>query len=283
MRRVRWLAAALLLAGFHPAEAETPPRALLALFETTGVSLPQGPLPNGLRFVLYDDGEVITRSGPTPADPDPPGRGVRYGKLDPAATESLWRDAVADVKTIAAIDSGIPNMQDAGVTILEIWDGDRYRRFSATVRPCQAEGRDFTAGPWAKVRAMTDRAFLKVCDRLMQFQIPAPLPWKPKAAELRLGALDGAAERQADWPKAWPPAPADLKPKSAVAFCAPLNDADFSATLVKARWSEIGQTGLAIDAGRSAVIWDWYFDLPAEIPLLDEKGATTRSVGTSCP
>src|SRR5690348_7997327 len=82
----------LLCAGSGQSLADDmPPRAIIALFETARISLPQGPLPNGLRFVLYDDGQIITRSGPTQADPDPAGRGVTYGTLSRDAAETLRR------------------------------------------------------------------------------------------------------------------------------------------------------------------------------------------------
>src|ERR1051325_4952173 len=86
--------------------AENAPRPLIAVFETARLSLPQGPLPNGLRFALYDDGQIITRSGPTQTDPDPAGRGVAYGKLARDAAETLRRDAVADLAAVARPHSG---------------------------------------------------------------------------------------------------------------------------------------------------------------------------------
>ena len=233
--------------------------------------------------MLYDDGQVVTRSGPTQADPDPPGRGVTYGLLDRAEAESLRQEATADLKDVAAVDSGIPSLADAGTTILEVWDGSRYHRFRASVWPCQAEGRAFSTAA-QRNRQQTDPAFLKVCDRLLQYKIAAPRPWTPKAVQLLVGAMEDTGERQVDWPKDWPPAPAELKPKSAVPLCAPVSTepSDFSNTLVTARWSEIGRTALVIDANTSAVIWDWYFDLPAEIPMVNEKGEPEPAVGNSC-
>jgi hypothetical protein len=278
------IAAALLCAGIaRPLADDTPPRALVALFETARISLPQGPLPNGLRFVLYDDGQIVTRAGPTEADPDPAGRGVAYGVLDRDAAETLRSDAVADLKTVADPHSGLAAAAEVGSTILEVWDGDQYRRFSANAWPCATEGRVF-AGGWQRNRAETDPHFLKVCDRLMQYKIAAPQPWVPKAVKLMICALEDPPERQVQWPKDWPPAPADLKPKAAVPFCAPVS-ADinaFSNQLIGARWGEIGRTALVIDRGRSAVIWDWYFDLPAPIPMIAEAGAPEQPVGAEC-
>ena len=291
MRRLRrraisgvWLALILLTAGNVPGAADTAkPRALLALFESTSISLPQGPLPDGLRFALYDDGQIITRSGPTQAEPDPPGRGVTYGLLDPAEAESLRQAAATDLKDVAAVDSGIPSLAEAGTTILEVWDGSRYQYFRASVWPCQAEGRAFSTAA-QRNRDQTDPAFLEVCDRLLHYKIAAPRPWIPKAVQLLIGAMDGSGERQADWPKAWPPAPPALKPKAAVSLCVPVSaePGDFSNTLVTARWGEIGRTALAIDANTSAVIWDWYFDLPAEIPMVNDKGEPAPPIGNSC-
>jgi hypothetical protein len=281
---VWWLAAALLASGIAPSTAdEAKPRALIALFESTRVSLPQGPLPMGLRFVLYDDGQIITRSGPTQADPDPPGRGVTYGQLDRAEAESLRQAAATDLKGVAAVDSGNPSLAEAGTTTLEVWDGSRYQRFRASVWPCQAEGRAFSAAA-QRNRQQTDPAFLKVCDRLMDYKIAAPRPWLPKAVQLLIGAMDGPGERQVEWPKIWPTAPSALKPKAAVPLCAPVSaePGDFSNALVTARWGEIGRTALIVDANTAAVIWDWYFDLPAEIPMVDEKGEPEPSVGKSC-
>lgn len=278
-----WLAAVLLTSGISVAD-ESVPRPLLALFETTRISLPQGPLPDGLRFVLYDDGQVITRSGPTQAEPDPAGRGVAYGVLDRAEVEGLRQEVAADLKEVAAASSGDPRVSEAGVTILEIWDGGRYRRFSAHARPCQAEWRTFTEGVWRDNRERTDRAFLKACDRLLQYKIAHPQVWMPKAVDLRIGAPEGKSDSKVDWPKSWPAAPADLKPKSASTFCAPVSadPGDFSSRLMTARWGDIGRTELVIDAGGSAVIWDWYFDLPAAIPMLNEKGEPDGTVGNAC-
>src|SRR4051812_27179465 len=78
----------------HSTAEETKPRAIMAMFESASDTLPQGPLPLGLNFVLYDDGQIITRSEATQANPDPPGRGVTYGMLDREAAEGLRRDAV---------------------------------------------------------------------------------------------------------------------------------------------------------------------------------------------
>jgi hypothetical protein len=276
-----WLAAALPI--HQPAADDTPSRALLALFETNRISLPQGPLPSGLRFVLYEDGQVIVRSPPTQADPDPPGRGVTYGVLDRGAAEALRRDAATELKEVGAKDSG--GIADIGLTILEVWDGDRYRRFTANGPVCQAEGRDFTAGIWKRIWEQADPHFVKVCDRLLQYRIASPQPWTPKGVELRIGAMDDTPERQVEWPKDWPPAPADLKPKAAVAFCAPVSakPGDFSNTLITARWGAIGRTALVIDASTAAVIWDWYFDLPAPVPMVNEKGEPDGAVGNTCP
>jgi hypothetical protein len=270
----------------HAAAADdAPPRPLLAVFETAGLSLPQGPLPDGLRFVLYDDCQVLVRSGPTQANPDPPGRGVTYGRLGRDAAESLHSEASDALKNVRTVDSGYAGVADAGITILEVWDGDRYRRFTADAWPCQGEGRNFTAGIWKRIRDETDPQFLKACDRLLQYRIPAPQPWTPKSAQLVIGTLDGPAERQVDWPKSWPPAPPDLKPKAGTYFCAAvaLDPRDFSNTLITARWGDIGRTALTIDATTSAVIWDWYFDLPAAIPTLNEKGEPDGAAGNACP
>jgi hypothetical protein len=243
------------------------PHALIAVFETARNSLPQGPLPNGLRFVLYDDGQILTRAGPSEADPDPAGRGVVYGMIGRGAAENLRREAAADLQTITRPVSGLAAAGEVGSTILDVWDGLRYRRFGASAWPCRMEGRVF-AGGWQRNRADTDPQFLKVCDRLLQYKIAAPLAWSPKSVKLMLGAMANPPGRQVPWPKEWPPAPIDLKPKAAIAFCAPVSDAPetFSHGLSTARWNEIGQTALVIDPSRSAVIWDWYFDLPAPIP-----------------
>src|SRR3954470_1518874 len=182
MRLAFWLAATVLASGHAAADESPKPRPLLALFETTRISLPQGPLPDGLRVVLYDDGEIITRSGPTQADPDPPGRGVTFGILERGAAESLWRDAVADLNSVSSTHSGLAAAADAGTTILEVWDGERYRQFSANAWPCAAEGRPIPQGLWQRNREQTDASFIKVCDRLMRYNIPAPQPWAPKAA-----------------------------------------------------------------------------------------------------
>jgi hypothetical protein len=277
-----WLTTALLISGIRPSAADEP-RALLALFETPRVSLPQGPLPNGLRFVLYDDGAIITRSDPTPADPDPAGRGVVFGMLDRGEAEALRIAALSDLRDAAA-KSGTPSLADIGSTVLEVWDGARYRRFSTSVWPCLAEGRALRAGIEQRNRDQTDPHLLKVCDRLRQLKIPNPQPWTPRAVELRIGALDGKSDRKVDWPKSWPTAPTDLRPKAATAFCAPVSadPGDFSNMLATAKWGDIGRTEIAIDANTSAVIWDWYFDLPAEIPMVNEKGDADGAVGNTC-
>jgi len=277
------LATLLLCAGSDRSRAEdaVAPQPLIALFETARLSLPQGPLPNGLRFVLYDDGQILIRSGPTEADPA--GRGVAYGKLDRDAAESLRSDAAADLKTVAKPQSGLAAAAQVGSTILEIWDGDQYRRFSANAWPCAMEGRVF-AGGWQRNRQETDPQFLKVCDRLLQVKIAAPQAWQPKSVKLMIGATEDPPERKLPWPKDWPSAPQDLKPKAAIAFCAPVSrDADaFSHQLITARWDEIGRTALVIDANASAVIWDWYFDLPAPIPMVSENGDPQDAVGITC-
>jgi hypothetical protein len=273
-------ALALLCWGGDRSRAEdgASPHALIALFETARNSLPQGPLPDGLRFVLYDDGEILIRSGPTEAKPDPAGRGVVYGVLGRDAAESLRREAAADLQTITRPVSGLAAAAEVGSTILDVWDGLRYRRFGASAWPCQAEGRVFVGG-WERNRADTDPQFLKICDRLLQYKIAAPLPWQPKTVKLMLGAAGESAERQVPWPKEWPPAPTDLKPKAAKAFCAPVSDDPnaFSRGLSTARWGEIGKTALVIDPSTSAVIWDWYFDLPAAIPTVP-----MAPIGTDC-
>jgi hypothetical protein len=185
---------------------------------------------------------------------------------------------------VAAEYSGDPRLSDAGVTILEIWEGGRYRRFSAHARPCQMAGRSFTEGVWRGNRERTDRAFLKACDRLLQYEIAVPRPWKPNAVQLLIGAMDGSGEQQVQWPKTWPPPPTALKPKSAVPLCVPVGteSSDFSNTLIAARWGDIGRTALLLDANTSAVIWDWYFDLPAEIPMVNESGEIEGGAGNSC-
>jgi hypothetical protein len=278
-------AVVLLCAGGDRSRADdgTAPRPLIALFETARLSLPQGPLPNGLRFVLYDDGQVLIRSGPTEANPDPAGRGVTYGTLDRDVAEGLRHDAAADLKTVTKPQSGLAAAAGVGNTVLEVWDGARYQRFSANAWPCAMEGRVF-AGGWQRNREETDPQFLKVCDRLLQYKIAAPQAWQPKAVKLMLGATEDPPERKVPWPKDWPSAPQDLKPKAAVAFCAPVNrDADaFSNQLIAARWDAIGRTALVIDANASAVIWDWYFDLPAPIPMMGENGAPQDAVGIAC-
>lgn len=278
-----WLSAVLTSAG-DPARADpAPPRAIIALFETARLSLPQGPLPRGLRFVLYDDGQVITRIGPSAAEPDPAGRGVAYGLIERDAAESLRRAVAADLKAIAQPQSGLAAAAEVGSTILEVWDGARTQRFSADAWPCAMAGRVFTGG-WQRNRDSTDAQFLKVCDRLLQYQIAAPRPWQPRAVTLMLGATEDPPAQEVPWPKEWPAAPSGLKPKAAVAFCAPVSTDPnaFSQGLVAARWGDIGQTALVIDAGRSAVIWDWYFDLPAVVPLIAEDG-TAEPVGRACP
>jgi hypothetical protein len=149
------------------------PHALIAVFETARNSLPQGPLPNGLRFVLYDDGQILTRAGPSEADPDPAGRGVVYGMIGRGAAENLRREAAADLQTITRPVSGLAAAGEVGSTILDVWDGLRYRRFGASAWPCRMEGRVF-AGGWQRNRADTDPQFLKVCDRLLQYKIASP-------------------------------------------------------------------------------------------------------------
>jgi hypothetical protein len=276
-----WLATALIFADDLARADPASPRAIIALFETARLSLPQGPLPQGLRFVLYDDGQVITRTGPT--DQDPAGRGVAYGRLERDAAESLRSEAAADLATVAQPQSGLAAAAEVGSTILEVWDGARTRRFSANAWPCAMEGRVF-AGGWQRNREATDPQFLKVCDQLLQYRIAAPRPWQPKAVQLMLGATEDPPAQEVPWPKEWPAAPSGLKPKAAVAFCAPVSTDPntFSQSLVAARWGDIGQTALVINAGRSAVIWDWYFDLPAEVPLIAEDGAA-EPVGRACP
>jgi|AraplaMF_Col_mMF_1032025.scaffolds.fasta_scaffold00024_210 hypothetical protein len=265
------------------ADENLPPRAVIALFETARISLPQGPLPNGLRFVLYDDGQIITRTAPTQADPDPAGRGVAYGKLDRDAAERLRSDALADLKSIAHPHSGLAAAAEVGSTILEIWDGEQYRRFSANAWPCQAEGRTF-AGGWQRNRDETDPKLLEVCDRLLQYRIAAPQSWMPKAVKLMIGATEDPPERQVPWPEDWPSAPADLKPKAAVPLCAPVSrdPSAFANQLITAHWDAIGKTALVIDRSTSAVIWDWYFDLPAPIPMITEAGAPEDPIGAEC-
>jgi len=279
------LAAALVswAGGRSLADDATTPRALIALFETAKISLPQGPLPNGLRFLLYDDGQTLVRSDPSQADPDPPGRGVTYGVLDRDAAESLRRAAVEDLRTVAHPESGLAAAAEVGSTVLEVWDGETYRRFSARAWPCQAGGRVFTGG-WQRNREATDPQFLKVCDRLLQTKIAAPLPWSPKAVKLMISAMADPAERQVPWPQEWPPAPSALRPKAAAALCAPVSGdpAAFSNQLITARWDEIGKTALVIDASTSAVIWDWYFDLPAPIPMVNDKGVLEAPLGEDC-
>jgi hypothetical protein len=203
--------------------------------------------------------------------------------LDREAAENLRRNAADDLKPVANPQSGLAAAAEVGSTILQVWDGARYIRFSASAWPCQAEGRVF-AGGWQRNRDATDPQFLKVCDRLLQYRIAAPLPWTPKAVKLMLGASEDPAGRQVPWPKEWPPAPADLKPKAATAFCAPVSgDPDaFSHGLSAARWGEIGKTALVIDARTSAVIWDWYFDLPAPIPMVNDAGVPEAPIGKDC-
>jgi len=278
-----WLAFALLLAAMMPSAADTAkPRAILALLEPSRISLNQGPLPEGLRFVLYDDGEIITQVAPTQANPDPPGRGVTFGRLDPAAAESLRREAATDLQQVAAAVSGYPGFADVGSTIVEVWDGERMRAARAYAWPCQAEGRDFTKNPWKRARDLSDPHFLKVCDHLLQFRIPEPAPWSPQAAQIMISAIDPAtAAQQIPWPKDWPAPPA-LAPKAATPLCVPVSTGDFSGTLATGRLSEIGGTALIIDQANAAVIWDWYFDLPAEIPIANDKGEIDHVVGASC-
>jgi hypothetical protein len=277
-------AAALLCAGIAQSQAdEASPRAVIALFETARLTLPQGPLPNGLRFVLYDDGQILTRIGPTEADPDPAGRGVTYGKLAPGAAEALRSEAAADLKAITKPHSGLAAAADVGSTILEVWDGNQYQRFSANAWPCAMEGRVFTGG-WQRNQDETDPAFRKVCDRLLQTKIAAPQPWQPKAVKLMISAANDSATRQVPWPKEWPPIPSGLAPKAATPLCTPVSKdpSAFSNQLINARWDEIGKTALVADAGMSAVIWDWYFDLPAPIPMITEAGAPQDPVGAEC-
>ena len=274
----------LLCAGSDQSRANdgATPRPLIALFETARISLPQGPLPEGLRFVLYDDGQIITRLLPTEADPDPAGRGVVYGTLERDAAEKLRREAAADLQA-AKPHSGLAAAAAAGSTLLEVWDGMQYLSFAADAWPCQAEGRVLFGG-WLRNRAATDPQFLKVCDRLMQYKIAAPQAWQPKGVKLMIGATEDPPERKVPWPQEWPAAPSDLKPKAAVAFCAPVSNdaAAFSNQLITARWDETGRTALVIDKNNSAVIWDWYFDLPAPIPMVGENGAPQDAVGIAC-
>jgi len=271
-----FLLAAALLCGGDRSLADAP-RPLIALFETARLSLPQGPLPNGLRFVLYDDGQIITRIGPSEADPDPAGRGVTYGQLDRDAAEALRRDAAADLQS-AKPQSGLAAAAEVGSTIIEVRDGDQLRRFSANAWPCAMAGRVF-AGGWQRNRNETDPLFLRVCDRLLHYKVAAPEPFAPKTVKLMLGAPEYPPEQQVPWPKEWPAAPADLKPKAAIALCAPVSadPSAFSNQLIGARWGAIGRTNLDIDAANAAVIWDWYFDLPAPIPMVGGD-----SVGTEC-
>jgi hypothetical protein len=141
----------------------------------------------------------------------------------------------------------------------------------------------FTGG-WQRNRDETDPQFRKVCDRLLQTRIAAPQAWAPKAVKLMLGATEDPPEQQVPWPKEWPPAPANLKPKAAVAFCAPVGSdpGTFSNRLIAAHWDAIGKTALVIDPTLSAVIWDWYFDLPAPVPMITEAGAPEDPVGAEC-
>ncbi|GAB2179431.1 hypothetical protein [Dongia sp. agr-C8] len=283
MLSVLGLAASLLCAADFARAEDPAPRAILALFETARLSLPQGPLPDGLRFVLYDDGQIITRTGPTEAEPDPAGRGVTYGLIDRDAAEGLRREAAADLKGVAKPQSGIAAAAEVGSTILEVWDGARYQRFSANAWPCAMEGRVF-AGGWQRNRDATDPQFLKVCDRLLQYQIAAPHEWLPRTVKLMISAMADPPAQQAPWPKDWPPAPSDLRPKAAVALCAPVSadSSSFSHGLITAQWDETGRTALVIDASHAAVIWDWYFDLPAPIPLAGDKGEAEKPVGSDC-
>jgi hypothetical protein len=73
------------------------------------------------------------------------------------------------VKTVATPQSGLAAAAGVGSTILEVWDGARYQRFSANAWPCAMEGRVF-AGGWQRNRTETDPQFLKVCDPLAAIQ-----------------------------------------------------------------------------------------------------------------
>lgn len=137
--------------------------------------------PGGLHFALYDDGQVIAHSKEY-------GRGLIYGRLDPADAEGLRHDVAEDLRGVSGLQPPNSGVADDGVAALHIWNGQNYSKYAGSAAACLSgkmpAGGGILLEVWRHVRERTDSRFLKVCDQLSLYAIASPQPWPLNRAEL---------------------------------------------------------------------------------------------------
>jgi len=169
--------ASLASAAANAEQAALRPILVLESISPTHLTLPYG---SNLHFALYNDGQVIAHSKEY-------GKGLIYGRLDPADAERFRLDLAKDLTGVSGIQPSNPGVADDGVATLHIWNGQNYSTYKGSSAACFSAGLGadaFMQGIKRQLREHTDNRFLKVCDRLSFYEIASPQPWPANRAEL---------------------------------------------------------------------------------------------------
>jgi hypothetical protein len=175
------LCSAVALLGQAPAQAGTAaPRPLVVLWELGG-GLDAGPYPQGLRFALFDDGQVI---GTIQA-------GETFGAGDYVAARMAPQQAQRFAAALLAPMRAMPVRGD-GTSYLRVWDAaaQTFRATSAgAFTHCGAE-----SSPLSDLdRSLGFKAdFFTLCDSLIDYLRRRASPWHPRALWVLLRRQDEA-------------------------------------------------------------------------------------------
>jgi hypothetical protein len=278
--RLLALAGGLLVSSAIQSAAQDPlPKALVAMMEVPDMAMPNGPLPLGLRFVLYDDGLVLVRLPWS----DRQGKVIQTGRLSASETSQIHRDITAWLAGPAPTLTGDHSWTDQGSTIIDIWDpgGGRYRSFRTYGMPCKNGGSDRT-DPSAPDRRLTDPRFLKACDWLLQYRVAIQQAWVPDAITLFLGIAETPLQEVYDWPKDAPQP--RVEPDVFISHCIAGSalPSDLVQHLITSNRDILQPFGFRLSVDRVAEIRDWQFELPGGVPQFDRDGNVRKFLGRFC-
>ncbi len=193
----------LVLDGCAATNGPTPvPTELVSLWESSEPTDVSTAWPPGLRFVLYDDGEVLLS---TKAASQSEEETVVAGRLSPNEAKQMA------AKLIAALAEVTPTL-DAGVkgnsprtTILHVWDeasGD-YRMWWALGHPCPTLAGLREAPLDMQMRALLDRRFLDACAALTAMKPRELHGMQPTGLRMQLARGDRTEGEFLPWAENW--------------------------------------------------------------------------------
>jgi hypothetical protein len=254
------LAALLVPSGLVRAETpQAPPKVLVDLIEAPDMVVPRGPLPLGLRFALYDDGEILVRL-PTYRESSPQ---FQTGRLTLAETKKIRSRIANELVDLDPTLTGDHSWTDQGSTLIDVWDSglQRYRGAATYGMPCGAP-----TGETAPDRRLTDPKFLEVCDWLLRYQIASPSKWVPDGVTLFLGVSDLPPKHVFVWQGKAPFVQIEENVYISNHFQTRDLPQELLSALLVSNSAVNWDSGLRLPDGRIATIEDWYFDLPGRIP-----------------